>query len=556
MKKSTPQPGKAGGFEVGRRGFLGMIATGAAVVGVPSLLSACGTSTDGGAAAPSDQATVASSVLPNYYPVQYVKPDYPSVKGSTPGYKAMPSSFVQSVKTPPGSGKTYTVMTPLWGTIPPSKGNSYYEAVNTMLGANLNFQISDGNTYGDKISTVLASAKDVPDWVCVPGWNFPSRFGDEALPSLFQDLTPYLSGDKIKDYPNLANIPTAAWKFCVFDNKLYGLPMPGELVDDATFYRNDLLAKQGITPHLKSADDLLDLAKELTGGKQWGAEDLWTSAQIMFGVPPEWKMEDGKLVNAVETDEYRQALEWNTKLFKSGSVNPDAVASNTDGAKTRFQSGKSLICSDGLGGWHEALATMLGNDPSYSQLPFDPIAGNGGTPVLFQGSPASIFSFLKKSDDDTKIKELLGIANAIAAPFGTTEFNLINNGVKGKHYTLDSNGQPVPTKLAAKELQPTYIYLVDPPISETYVQYPGYDKAYCDWMANAAKYVQQPMFFAQQIVEPAKYASLSQPFTDLASDVPRGRKSMKDLDAAIKTWQTSGGNDLRDFYQKILDAQK
>ncbi|UJP41315.1 type 2 periplasmic-binding domain-containing protein [Cellulomonas palmilytica] len=553
MNSSTPRAGRLADVEVGRRGFLGMIAAGAAVIGVPSLLSACSSGEGGGAAAPSAQATVSAEVLPAYYPVEYAKPDVPGVDGSTPGYTTIPESFVQSVPTPPGTGLTFTAMTPLWGTIPPVKGNKYYEAVNGALGSTIEFRISDGNTYGDKLATVLASAKDVPDWVCVPTWNIPPRFGAEIVPNLFQDLTPFLAGDKVKDYPNLANIPTAAWKFCVFDGKLYGLPFPGELITDATFYRKDVIEAKGITVDVRSAQDLLDLAKELTGGNVYGAEDLWVTATQMFAVPPKWKLEGDALVHRVETQEYRDALDWTSKLFASGAVHPDAVAGNTGEAKTRFQGGRSLILNDGVGGWHEALRDNLAGNPDYWQQPFAPIAADGGTPVLFQGNPANIFSFLKKSDDEARITELLKLANLLAAPFGTTEFDLINNGVEGVHYTKDENGLPVPTELAATELQPTYMFLVDPPVAQARVQYPGFVEAYSTWMADAAQYVTEPLFFAMQIVEPARYASIGQPFVDLEKDIVRGRKTLADLDTAVETWKASGGEELRAFYQEILD---
>ena len=537
-----------------RRSFLQMIAAGAAVVSMPPLLSSCASpaaKTAAGAAEP------IGGVIPSYVPLAFAKADFPSVNGSVPGFVTLPKTFVKSVAKPPGSGATYKAMTPLWGTIPPSQGNKYYEAVNAMLGSKIEFQITDGNTYGDKLATVLASSKDVPDWVCVPTWVLPPRFGSEIVGNVFQDLTPYLAGDKVKAYPNLANIPSDAWKFCVFNGKLYGLPFPGAIITDAIFYRKDLIDGLGIAVNVKNGADLLALAKELTDAKagRWGAEDLWTTSTIIHAVPPKWKVVGGKLVHRVESDEYRAALEWNAKLFASGAVHPDAVAGQDGDSKKRFQSGKSLIMNDGLGGWNEALRDNLASTPSYSQQPFDTFAADGGKPVLFKGNPTNIFSFLKKSDDKKKITELLGLANLLAAPFGTTECDVITNGVEGVHYTKNSAGLPVPTALAAKELQPTYIFLVDGPIAETHMQYPGYVKAASLWQADAAKYVTDPAFYGQQISEPQRFGSLATPFVDLEKDISRGRKSLKDLDAAVKTWKASGGEDLRVFYQKILDAQ-
>ncbi|SFK51741.1 extracellular solute-binding protein [Cellulomonas sp. KH9] len=549
---TTTSAGSLADRPVRRRSFLGMVAAGAAVVGVPSLLTGCGTG-DAPAAAPG--AVPSGDVLPTYVPIDYVEPDFPSVNGSTPGYATLPAELVRSVPDAPGSGATFTAMTPLWGTIPPTRGNQYYEAVNGILGSTIEFRITDGNTYGDKLATVLASAKDVPDWVCVPTWNIPPRFGSEIVPNLFQDLTAHLGGDAVKDYPNLANIPTDAWKFCVFDGRLYGLPFPGETITDATFVRSDVLDELGITLDVRNGQDLLDLASELTGGGRWGAEDLWNTSAIIHSVPPRWRLDGDRLVHRVETEEYRAALAWNAELFASGAVHPDAVADQQGEAKTRFQSGASLLMSDGLGGWHEALRDNLASNPGYWQQPLDPFEVDGGTPVLWKGNPANIFSFLKRSDDEERVRELLALANVLAAPFGTTEFDLVQNGVEGVHYTKGEGGVPVPTALAATELQPTYMFLVDGPIANTRVQYPGYVEASSTWQQKAAEFITEPLFYAQQIVEPAQFASIGQPFVDLEKDISRGRKSLDDLDAAVETWRSAGGEELRAFYQEILDAQ-
>src|SRR5699024_11727336 len=88
---------------------------------------------------------------------------------------------------------------------PPGLGeNAYYDAVNERLGATLDFQVSDGNAYADKVQTVLASPKDVADWMVIPSWNIPTRF-IEGVGNVFQDLTDHLAGDAIHDYPNLAD---------------------------------------------------------------------------------------------------------------------------------------------------------------------------------------------------------------------------------------------------------------------------------------------------------------------------------------------------------------
>ena len=148
-----------------------------------------------------------NKILPNYIQNTAVQADVPGVVGangavSDPVFLAYPASPVRTVTGIPGKGGTYTTMTPLWGAIPPSSGNAYYDAVNKALGATLKIQPADGNTYGDKLPPLFAADK-VPDWIQIPGWNTaPLNFG-QAVGAKFADLTPYLAGNKVR--------PTRTW---------------------------------------------------------------------------------------------------------------------------------------------------------------------------------------------------------------------------------------------------------------------------------------------------------------------------------------------------------
>ncbi len=537
---------------VNRRSFLGILSGAVFLAAAPAALTACSSGAAPKAATSGSLAETVAKLVPAYKPLELVKPDIPSVKGSTPGFTSIPSSLVKSVPTPPGSGGTYTAMTPAWWAVPPAlPENSYYKAVNEKLGATINFQVNDGNAYADKVQTVLASPKDVPDWMVIPGWNLPPRFG-QAAAGVFQDLSEFIAGDKVNKYPNLANIPTAAWKMGCFEGGLYGLPYPGALISDAIFYRADLFEELGVKPP-SNADEYRTLAKELTdeSKNRWGSEDVWTGAQIMHGVVPKWKEVDGKLQNKVETEEYRAALEWTAKLFADGSVHPDAVAGNSQQSKQRFESGASLMASDGMGSWHEALARVLPSNPKFNMQPMDYFAPDGGKPTLFRAQPAAIFSFIKKADPK-KVEEMLALANFMAAPFGTEENVLINNGVEGVHFTRDAQGIPKATAKGTEEVTSTYAFLVNAPIVNSMVQYPGLVQSQSEWEARQAPNVVEDAFFGMQIQEPAKFGSLSKPFDDLAKDIIRGRKSMKDLDAELASWKSKGGDELRDFYAGFL----
>lgn len=538
-----------------RRTFLASTAVAAAAVagGVP-LLSACSTTTS------SSKGSVATGsalkkLLPAYVPLNLATPDVPSVKGSSPGYTKLPSPLATSVPSVPGKGSTFKAMTPIWGTVP-KKGNAYYTAMNKAVGATVDFDPQDGNTYQDKIGAVLAGS-DIPDIVCIPGWNLQGQIPN-AISAKFADLGPYLSGDKVKKYPNLANIPTGSWQMSVFGEKLRGLPMPNPPIGNAIFYRKDLLDDLGAELP-KSTDDLLAFGKEYTDAKskRWAFDDLWVGVQFIYGLPLDaphyWQLKDGKLVHKVELPEYREALAFTRKLYDGGYVHPDAKAGKDADSKIRFTSGQVLIYGDGTGAWYGMVNEQASANPKFDMQALDYFSPDGSAPKLWQGDMAGIFSFINKDLPSEKIEELLGIVDFAAAPYGTKEFMMVNFGVEGTDYDI-KDGVPVRTKAGIAEAQPaTYVFFASPPPAIAYPDQPQLVKDYAGWMARQTPHMTKPLFFGMQIQEPKRYASLYTPFDDLRKDITRGRKPVSAVEDAVSTWRKSGGDELRAWYQKLLD---
>ncbi|MGN5382269.1 hypothetical protein ACQ4WX_49355 [Streptomyces lasalocidi] len=156
-----------------------------------------------------------------------MKPDIASVAGSDgavtdPAFLHYPSDQITTVSGTPGKGGSYSAVTPLWGTVP-TPGNSFYRAMNKALGVELTVRPADGNHY-DTIVPTMTAARRLPDWIQLPSW-WSSNFNvGELAGTQLTDLTPYLSGDRIKKYPNLAALPTGAWQAGTWGDKLYGIP--------------------------------------------------------------------------------------------------------------------------------------------------------------------------------------------------------------------------------------------------------------------------------------------------------------------------------------------
>lgn len=550
--------------EIGRRGFLRISALGlgAAAVATP-LLAACGS---GGDSAGGVSTSGLAGVLPDHVPfLKGVHPDIPSVTGANgastePGYLTYPTNLVTTVDKTPGAGGSYSAITPLWGAIPPA-GNAYYQAVNKALGATIDIHPANGNTYATTVPTLVAGG-ELPDWIQLPSqWNTNFNVGALAA-TKFADLTPYLSGSNIRQYPNLAAITTGGWQSGAWEGKLYGLPSftQGDAFQSALFYRKDVFDSRGINPDdIRSADDLYHLGAELSAptANVWAFDVLWDMIQQMFGAPSGFYVDKGKLVHAFESPRMEAALEFAYKLAKSGYVHPNALANDTSNKTQRFYSGNELVAADGPGGWNVSDARQgQAANPRYERGAFKLFASDGSTPTISLGPSTGIVSYLNKRLSPTQIKECLRIANYLAAPFGSTEYQLINFGVEGTHWTKSADG-PAYTDLGQRDCsQPTYQFLAAP---DSHVNSPGYQsvtRGYCAWVANAVKYAYKPVFWNVNVTLPSRFASVStaQQVNDTITQVTCGTKTVADYKNVVKNWKSSGGDTMVDWYQKnVLD---
>lgn len=543
-----------------RRSFLAStaIATAAVAGGMP-LLAACGGS-DSGSGGGSSSGKGTKKLLPSYVANNVVTPDIPSKNGSSIGFtsKLDLATLKTSVPKKLGKGGKVTIMAPFWGS-PPKQDNAYYTAMNSMIGVDVEWQNQDGNTYDQKLGAVLASS-DVPDVVVVPNWNMGGKI-PTAIISKFADLGPYLSGDKVKDYPNLAAIPTDAWRRCIFGGKLRGLPMPSSYVTNIVpFYRKDIFDKKGYQVP-RSADEFLALAKEITNAKakRWACMDMKWTAWQMFSVlsgsekPLGWNLVDGKLVNRIETQEYLEALEWTRKLFAAGVVHPDSMlGKNAPDAGPKFAAGEFLIYPNDISQWWSRTAEQATQNPDYKIWGMDVYAHDGGNPQVWAEQPAGIFAFINKKASESVIHDVLAVANTTAAPYGTKEYMATNYGVEGTHYTV-KNGVPTKTTQGNNEVINAYVMVASPASTIAHPDFPEVAKAQVEWQQRMGSFTKKSSFFGQMITEPSRYTNLMNDFEQLEDDITRGRKKISDMQQAVSDWKSKGGDKLRDWYQKLLD---
>lgn len=337
-----------------------------------------------------------------------------------------------------------------------------------------------------------------------------------------------------------------------WENKIYAIPMPGGALDMTYFYRKDLLADKGITEVAPTTiDDLFALYKEINdpGAGRYATLNPWTAlTNIAFGVQSGWTVIDGKVVHRMETDNYFDCLEFVAKCYKENLVHPDDAA-----GRQTFLDGNVYFNGDGLGGWREMVASQVGVNDSFEMDAVVPFDYKGGDPVYWRAAPASFWSFIKKGIGEEKIAAILASADFLAAPYGTTEYDLVANGVEGVHYNLGDAGEPVKTELGNTEVVPSYMFLASPPGVAADFQYPGYVESYSAYSAAAGQYIQSSPFLGINVVVPDEYRDIEAGISDLETEVQRGRASIDVMRERVDQWRKDGGDALRDYYKNILD---
>lgn len=541
-----------------RRNFLGLIGLGAAAVAGGGLLAGCSEKAGSkGAATQADK-----GVLPNFKPVDLVKPDIPGEGPIPQGFLSYPSSLVDAISEKAGSGgAAIKTMAPWWGPVPPALGrNSFLDAVNTELGVQVNPSLQDGVTYFDKLSATLG-ARDVPELLVAPNWEIDkiSRFSD-AVNALFEDLTDHLAGDAVNAYPMLATLPTGAWEYSIWGKRLYSVPFPTDgPFAWALFQRKDLMDAAGVTPPT-NVDELYQAGKKLTnaGKGVWGFGSVFDMVQQAFGCPGVqngWrKKSGGGLEHKYEMQEYRQALEFTARLYKEKLVHPDVIATKGADEKTLFNGGKILMYQDGLGAWLGMQGEQAKVTKGYNMQPVPAFGATAGAkPVLWGSEKPVFFTFVKKGLGPDRTKEILRVLNWCAAPFGTKEWELRQYGIEGKHFTRGPDG-PIPTDLGRKEVADAqYTFLGGRvPAKWKTSDAPNYVQDYINYHKASIQYLEQDLFKGIKLELPANYSKVIQPTEDKIRDVLNGRRPLSDLDAIVREWRSGGGDEGRAFLEKTL----
>lgn len=542
-----------------RRGLL-RAGVGVALAGaVLPLLEACSPARP---TAPASSGTAGAAsggkvTLPTYVPFQGPTPDFaPSSDGIVPpGYITFPKELVQSVPGPVGKGEdvtflTYTINPPG----PPLDQNATWQQVNSGLGVKLQWNTTALADWETKLSTVLASG-ELPDLftINVLGRLIPNQV--DFLKSTAADLTPYLSGDAVKAYPNLANYPPIAWRNAVFDNKIYALPRLTNSVGSTMLVQQNVLDDMGVKS-IENKDQFLTVLKDITrGGRMYGIGGVmmqptglgWMSG--LFGVPHQWRESNGKLTRNWETPEFKDCVAFLRDQWDAGVVVPETPTWSGNQGAQQFYASKTAMYPTSFFAYGIAWGRVARLDKNF-RLNIVPLFGaSGGKPVHYQDAGINQLTVIKKASPD-RIKLLLGVANYLSAPFGTREHAGLYYGVKDVTYTFDERGNPLLNDRGVQEVQyspwgtiispPPIMYDAGGVVDPAFVQ-----QAHPQEMAAHDIAITDPTIGLFSNTNATRGATLTQAVVDGTNNIIFGRSPVSSLDQLVKDWRANGGDTIR-----------
>ncbi len=502
---------------------------------------------------------------------------YPSGRDGVPdAYTGLPEPFVSSQGTP-GTGGSVRALTIAYDPPPPGRdSNTYWQELERRLGVTWEIDIVPQPQYGEVTSARLAGG-DLPDIFYInPGQNAPQQY--QALEQgAFQDLTPYVTGEALQQFPNLRNIPQYVWDNVKFQGKILGIPSPHtSRYGNVPHYRTDWAETVGMAG-AQGPEQMMQLLQAFTTNDPngngspdtWGSgrfEGGWlpwdnTLASSMFRVPHDWRVNpDGTMTYQIETEEYRQAIDFMRQLYAAGAYHPDAANMTFSTAQEAFIGGATGLHSEGFGSFYGTgsvtdRARLV--NPTAAVTAMYPIGPDGqpgvvrNTPGYFgyNGIPASI-------TDEDRVMELLRILDYLNSPFGSEEWLFLNYGIEGTHFNRDpETGAPIVTDQLRQD-RSALVYLMPP--SPTFY-YPDEPELALTVMDLAIRHfdigIDNPALTLYSPTNVSNGPALNQFGVDSINAIITGRSTFEELDAAIAGWRERGGDQIRSEYEEALAQQ-
>ncbi|WP_420113700.1 extracellular solute-binding protein [Pseudactinotalea sp.] len=534
-----------------RRAFLRTTGYSGLAVALTGALAGCRTGDADGVGTSTEAAQ-----LPTFQAADVATPDLVGAhEDSLPGFFAYPATPATMYADPVVSGVSMTALTYSFSPVVPALSeNEMWQNINDSIGAQIDIIYTPQADYASRFATTIAGG-DIPDMVAI---NPPVQQLPAMLESTFADLSEFLSGDAILEYPSLANIPTSAWRKTMVQGRIWGLPIPRAPIGPAFFVRRDILDERGLPTAPADFGEFTEILREVTDPQTnaYGSASLLDFPAYVaatLGLDNGWANDGGAFTYWMETEEYEQALVSTRELVDEGLFHPDSISSQNTQRNEWFTNGSVPTIIAGWGGWHSFV--NWGKD-------IDGFAVDGMLPFGYEASIepshgrslSGGFTALRAAPAE-RIEELLRIADWLAAPYGTTDYLTRKFGIEGQTYDLEGT-DPVSNERGTDLRLVPFAYLTDclgpiyQPNDEEVVRARfDYQEVAIEMMGpegNAGLYSD---------TESARGAQLETLLSDARTDILAGRAPVSTWADAVASWRSEGGDAIRSEYETAAQEE-
>lgn len=447
----------------------------------------------------------------------------------------------------------------------PDASGPVQKGLTDLLGTDFTMQWVPDASKEEKINAALASGS-VADVTSITELN-NSSIRSGVTSGLFWDVEPFLS-----EFDHLKGIDSTILDGARLDGVLYGVPFQKILARYGVLIRQDWLDELGLeVPH--TIEDLGKVAKAFaegdptgTGKSVTGFIDREESFKVgfrslagYFGAGETFQLDDsGKIIPAIISDPWKEAMEWYRGVFEAGGVNQEFITTQKENQQQAIAQDKGGIVVTGLfeAKNYVALAESINpdtsvkwtliNDITFEDVPRRIVSDTGGG----VGGLLALSTQTVKTEED--VRRVLGYADALMTE---EAHGLMTNGIEGTHYEIDGDGAVtiIDQALWEQEVQP-YSSSRLAENAFTYKSSDPYVNLANEMMEESSEYaITNPVQSLNSETFNSQWATIEQTIQDAYNNFMMGQASMADYESAIETVRSQGLDDIISEYTEAYE---
>lgn len=469
-----------------------------------------------------------------------------------------------------------SAMTILYSAAPPDK-SSGMKLLEEKYNMEYTFIPVAAADYMNKLGVVIASG-DIPDLTVIPALD--ENWYNYVDNGVFMPLENYINET---DTPNLAKIPKETMELVTYNGHVYGLPRLRSQAAHTLTIRKDWLDNLGLSmpatyeeleevmrkftqddPDGNGKDDTYGLAFN-AGNGNLGAVSLLGSMRTPANA--NWtEHTDGKIYPVLAHPNFREGVEYLSRLYKQGLISKDFVINKGSQAEDDFLSGKAGVFGDFA--WNAYSEDRLNKaraiNPDFQWAAVPPLQAADGFQGYVRGSGFNGFVAIPASlaNDEEKIKRIMKfLDDQMEADLQSELYLTLYYGVEGTHYNL-VDGQPVQTDLGKKERPGLYL-ITNPPSEATGLNNPADSQEIQDIRNESYEAALAGTPYSDPSLKLVPSQTLKEKGTELNKllfenivKVISGEEPLEFYDRALEEWKAKGGQQILDEMNEAYQASK